>query len=78
MRQAQVAAWLFACSAFSLSLSAALPSGLLGAVTALKQGLRQLGSDLVVLQGSIEQELPSLVKQLEASNLVLEEEVEYR
>ncbi|KAL3153511.1 hypothetical protein ABBQ38_011843 [Trebouxia sp. C0009 RCD-2024] len=52
--------------------------GLLGAVKALKQGFQQLGSDLVILWGPPEEQLPMLVDQLQASSLILEEEVEYR
>lgn len=53
-------------------------TGLLGAVKALKQGLQQLGSDLVILWGPPEQQLPSLADQIQASSLILEEEIEYR
>lgn len=53
-------------------------TGLLGAVKALKQGLQQLGSDLVVLWGPSEQQLPNLADQAQASTLILEEEIEYR
>ena len=52
--------------------------GLLGAVKALKQSLQQLGSDLVILWGAPEQQLPNLADQLQASTLVFEEEIEYR
>lgn len=44
----------------------------------LKQGLRQLGGDLVVLWGQPEQELPKLMEHIGASSLVHEEEIEYR
>ena len=53
-------------------------TGLLGAVKALKQGLQQLGSDLVILWGPTEQQLPLLIDQIQASSLILEEEIEYR
>lgn len=53
-------------------------AGLLGAVNALKQGLQEIGSDLIILQGSMETELPQLVNSVQASCIVLEEEVEYR
>lgn len=53
-------------------------TGLLGAVKALKQGLQRLGSDLVILWGPPEQQLPNLADQTHASTLILEEEIEYR
>lgn len=52
--------------------------GLIGAVQALKQSLQELGSDLIILQGPIDNVLPQLISSLQASSLVLEEEVEYR
>ncbi|KAL0021846.1 hypothetical protein WJX77_007187 [Trebouxia sp. C0004] len=52
--------------------------GLLGAVNALKQNLQELGSDLVVLHGPVESVLPDLANSLQASSIVLEEEIEYR
>ncbi len=53
-------------------------AGLLGAVSALKQSLQKLGSDLLILQGPMESVLPELLRTTQASHLVLEEEVEYR
>lgn len=53
-------------------------AGLLGAVNALKQNLQELGSDLVVLHGPMESVLPDLANSLQASNIILEEEIEYR
>ena len=45
---------------------------------ALKQSLQELGSDLIILQGPIDNVLPQLISSTQASSLVLEEEVEYR
>lgn len=53
-------------------------AGLIGAVTALKQSLQELGSDLVILHGPLDTVLPHLVSSTQAGSLVLEEEVEYR
>jgi len=47
-------------------------------VNALKQNLQELGSDLVVLHGPMESVLPDLVNSLQASSIILEEEIEYR
>ena len=47
-------------------------------MNALKQGLQEIGSDLIILQGSMETELPQLVNSVQASCIILEEEVEYR
>ena len=65
----------FACFA---PVACCAVTGLLGAVKALKQGLQQLGSDLVILWGPPEQQLPNLAVQVQGSTLVLEEEIEYR
>ncbi len=51
---------------------------MLGAVNALKQNLQELGSDLVILHGPMESVLPDLVNSLQASSIILEEEIEYR
>lgn len=59
-------------------LEADLCAGLHGAVNALKQNLQELGSDLVILHGPMESVLPDLVNSLQASSIILEEEVEYR
>ena len=45
---------------------------------ALQQNLQELGSDLVILHGPMESVLPDLVNSLQASSIILEEEVEYR
>ena len=45
---------------------------------ALKQGLQQLGSDLVILWGPPEQQLRNLTDEAQASTLIFEEEIEYR
>lgn len=47
-------------------------------MSALKQSLQELGSDLVILNGPMEKALPDLVSSLQATSIVLEEEVEYR
>ena len=44
----------------------------------MKQSLQELGSDLVILNGPMETALPDLVSSLQATSIVLEEEVEYR
>lgn len=54
------------------------PTGLLGAVKALKESLQRLGSDLVVLLGDMEVLLPQAATSYAASSIILEEEVEYK
>ena len=69
--------WMLCMLCFTPAVCSVL-TGLLGAVKALKQGLQRLGSDLVILWGPPEQQLPILFDQVQASTLILEEEIEYR
>lgn len=56
--------------------SPASAAGLAQAVTSLRSSLRALGSDLVIANGSWENELSNLVTKLGASEVVVEEELE--
>lgn len=58
----------------------ALPAtaGLRRAVQSLQQSLRRLGSDLVVLCGPWQEQLPALAAAAGASTVVAEREVEWR
>ncbi len=62
----------------SCSLDSALPTGLLGAVRALREGLRLRGSNLLLRMGPLGLELPALARELSAAAVVAEEEVEHR
>lgn len=53
-------------------------AGLLGAVKALRESLQQVGSNLVVLSGNMEEVIPQAAVQYGASSIILEEEVEYK
>ena len=55
-----------------------LHAGLLGAVKALRESLQRLGSDLEVLEGDMEVVVPQAAAFHGASNIILEEEVEYK
>jgi len=59
-------------------LGCALRAGLLGAVAALREGLRALGSDLLVRVGPPAAEVPEVARLLGAARVVAEEEVEHR
>ena len=52
--------------------------GLIAAVAGLRAELRQRGSDLVLLYGPVEVELPALAAALGATTVLAEDEVEYR
>lgn len=56
--------------------SPASAAGLARAVTSLRSSLRALGSDLVIANGSWEEELPKVVKKLGAHGVIAEEELE--
>lgn len=53
-------------------------AGLVGTVQGLRDGLRSQGSDLIVLRGPLEQQLPALAAAVGAQRIVTEDEVEYR
>lgn len=53
-------------------------AGLLGAVKALRESLQQLGSNLLVLTGDMEDVIPQAAALHGASSIILEEEVEYK
>jgi deoxyribodipyrimidine photolyase len=59
-------------------LRRALRTGLLGAVAALREGLRARGSDLLVRVGPAAAEVPEVARLLGAACVVAEEEVEHR
>ncbi|GAB4818230.1 hypothetical protein N2152v2_005276 [Parachlorella kessleri] len=52
-------------------------SGLLRAVNSLRESLRQLGSDLVVLTGRWEEQIPRFAAHMGAASVVAEREVEW-
>ncbi|KAK9836731.1 hypothetical protein WJX74_006975 [Apatococcus lobatus] len=52
--------------------------GLLGALRSLRDGLRALGSDLIIRAGSTQKLLPEFVRQVNARQVIIEEEVEHR
>ena len=52
--------------------------GLLGALRSLRDGLRALGSDLIIRAGSTQKLLPELARHVHARQVIIEEEVEHR
>ena len=52
--------------------------GLLGALRSLRDGLRALGSDLIIRAGFTQKVLPDFIRQVNARQVVIEEEVEHR
>ena len=53
-------------------------AGLVGTVEGLRAGLRSRGSDLIVLRGPLEEQLPELAAAVGAQRIVTEDEVEFR
>ena len=52
--------------------------GLLGAVQSLREGLRSLGSELIIRGGATHKMVPEFAHQVDARGIIIEDEVEHR